>query len=61
MKVPYLLGACCLVFALIAFATAGRADTYNLTTDTCSGNCGPQTLFGTVNLQQKARTEIPGK
>ena len=39
--------------ALLAFAAtpAARADAiYNLTVDGCSGHCGPQTSFGTIDL-----------
>ena len=37
----------------IGATTAARADAiYNFTLDGCSGNCGPQASFGTIDLHQ---------
>jgi hypothetical protein len=45
-----------LATALIAIACFGfqqaKADTFNFTSDHCTGGCGPQSSFGTVTLTQ---------
>ena len=37
---------------LLLAASSARADLFNFTSDHCTGNCGPQTSFGTVTLTQ---------
>jgi PEP-CTERM motif len=55
------ISLCAMVAAvlLIAAATSARADIiYNLTFDSCSGGCGPQASFGTVDLHAINPTTI---
>ena len=44
--------AAILAIGLLLAASSARADLFNLTSDHCSGGCGPQTSFGTVELTQ---------
>jgi len=39
-----------LAIGLLLAASSARADLFNLTSDHCTGGCGPQTSFGTVTL-----------
>ena len=45
--------------ALLALVPSARADLiYQLTADGCSGNCGPQASFGSIDLHQVSSTEV---
>src|SRR5205823_579838 len=44
--------AAILAIGLLLAASSARADLFNFTSDHCTGNRGPQTSFGTVNLEQ---------
>ena len=44
---------------LLALVPAARGDLiYQLNVDGCSGNCGPQASFGSIDLHQVSSTEV---
>ena len=50
MKTKY-IGAVLIAIACLGLQQA-KADTFNFTSDHCTGGCGPQSSFGTVTLTQ---------
>jgi hypothetical protein len=46
------------VFALWGASAAHAQTVFQLTTDNCTGLCGPQTSFGTVTLTQDGSTSV---